>query len=140
MISRRRLAILLSVSASAVLISASVSSSGRASTSVPCARSGEPSLDQIQSWVREYYPGFVRRTKSAGAVAVGFVLNDHCNVLRHGAAFLPDTTWSEDLIMTVFPDIHRRGERAGIADGVPPQMKDGKREQYLEAAFIVLRR
>lgn len=72
-------------------------------------------------------------------MAVGFVLDAQCNVRRHGAAFLPDTAWSEDLIMTVFPDIHRRHELAGVADGVPFQvLKNGKRDQVVDATYIVM--
>jgi hypothetical protein len=99
----------------------------------------EPNLQQIQGWVKQYYPGFLVRTTSSGKVAVGFVVDAQCNIRRHGAAFLPDTGWSEDLIMTVFPDIHRTHERAGIADGMPPQMlKNNKRDQHLVATYIMM--
>lgn len=102
---------------------------------------GEPTLAQLQGWVREYYPGFVTTTKSSGRVAVGFALDAQCTVLRHGAAFLPDSGYSEDLVMTVFPDIHRTHERAGIGDGVSPRAtKDGKRDQHVVVTYIVLPR
>ena len=41
--------------------------------------------------------------------------------------------------MTVFPDIHRRHELAGVADGVPFQvLKNGKRDQVVDATYIVM--
>ena len=137
---RHRLARFVPAFAIIAVVIVTSATSARASGAAGCrAGSQEPSLAQIQQWVKEYYPGFLVRSKSSGKVAVGFVLDTLCNVRRHGAAFLPDTGWSEDLIMTVFPDIRRKGERAGLADGVPPQMQGGKRDQYFEATYIVLR-
>ena len=78
-----------------------------------------PGIEQLQSLVRQYYPGLARHDAPA-RVTIGFMFDSTCKVVRHAAAFTPDSTSQDVLLRTVFPDSRVRGRRGGIADAVPP--------------------
>ena len=139
MIHRKLIRARSAVAAVVLLAGGPIIASGQSLATAKCGvGTGRPALGELQSLVKRYYPGLVTRTKTSGKVAVGFVFDAQCTVLRHAASFLPDTAWSEDLITTVFPDIRRQGQLAGIADGVPPTGRQGTLDQYLVATYIVL--
>jgi hypothetical protein len=78
-----------------------------------------PSLSQLQSWTRAYYPSLADHAETSDRLIVGFVLDKQCRVLRHSAGLLQSDDYSEDAVLTLFPNLVRRGEPAGIADGRP---------------------
>lgn len=135
------------VSALAVLAAAATlagpSIASAQATAAPGCRGnlGSPSREQLQGWVRDYYPGFLTQTKTSGKVVVGFVVDSLCNVRRHGAAFQPDSAIAEGLITTVFPDVAARdGKVVGIEVRRLAPDASGKQEQYaVKVAFLVQR-
>lgn len=76
-----------------------------------------PGLQQLQALARQYYPGLVRNDAPA-RITIGFVFDSTCKVLRHSAAFTPDSA-NLDLMRILFPDLDR-GSSGGIADALPP--------------------
>lgn len=77
-----------------------------------------PSGEQLQAWTREYYPDLAANAAAPARLVVGFILDDQCRVLRHSAGLLPKE-YSEEIVLTLFPDVRRHGMPAGLADAVP---------------------
>ena len=76
-----------------------------------------PSLEQLQALARQYYPGLAR-TDAPARVTIGFVLDTACNVLRHSAAFAPDTVTPDSLLRVMFPDRRSSPVSSGVADNI----------------------
>jgi hypothetical protein len=138
----RRLIHMLAALVVAVILRGAEPASAQATAEQGCRGNlGSPSREQLQGWVRDYYPGFLTQTKTSGKVVIGFVVDSLCNVRRHGAAFQPDSAIAEGLITTVFPDVAvRDGKVVGIEVRRLAPDDSGKPEQYaLKVAFLVQR-
>jgi hypothetical protein len=141
MIPVRRVSVVVAVVTVVGTLALTARQSSRASPQPACEQAkGVPSGEQLQRLVRQYYPGLATRDPAPAKLAIGFVLDGQCGIRRHGVAFLPDSDYSEDVIMTVFPDIVRRDETAGIGNAVPPRTETDLRRPNLVATFIVMRR
>lgn len=105
-----------------------VGASEARSQETDCGPRWSPSLAELQSWAREYYPGLTQTAQVPARVVIGLVFDSQCRVIRHSLAFW-DTTASgpDELMATVFPDLKTLGDVAGIADAVPPRQTGGRR-------------
>jgi hypothetical protein len=136
---RHRYVLALAVLASAATLACATLASAQETAAQGCRGNlGSPSREQLQGWVRDFYPGFLTQTKTSGKVVVGFVVDSLCNVRRHGAAFQPDSTIAEGLITTVFPDVAvRDGKVVGIDVRRLAPDESGKQEYPVKVAFLV---
>lgn len=102
-----------------------------------CGPNWTPSLAQLQTWAREYYPGLTRQRRLPARIAIGFLFDRDCRIVRHSAG-LWDTAQahSEHLLLSMFPDLEREGDASGIADAVPPR---GAESRYLIVVWTRLR-
>ena len=77
-----------------------------------------PSIAQLQAWTAQYYPDLAAKAKAPARLVVGFIINEQCRVLRHSVGFLPEE-YSDDIVLSLFPDATRARMPAGVGDAVP---------------------